>query len=100
MTVLDHDFGPAVDSLVAIHNGEPGRPPLHWPAPIQPGTSGTPRPLVPVAPHAARPIPPIRAAAPAPKVQRRTTRLDLRRVGRRARAMAALARINCCRGCS
>lgn len=24
--MTDHDFGPAVESLIAIHNGEPGRP--------------------------------------------------------------------------
>lgn len=98
MTVVDHDFGPAVESLVAVMNGDEGRPRLHWPAPIPPAAHSFR--YVSTAPSAPRPIPPIRPVAPPPRVQRRRARLDFVRVARRARALAALARIHCCGGCS
>ena len=65
-----HDFRPAVDSLIAIHNGQPGRPPLHHPAPLQP-----------------------RAVPPATGRVRARPRRDLATVTRQTRVRQALARI-------
>lgn len=70
----DHDFTEAVESLIAIHNGQPGRPPLHYPAPLQP-----------------RSVPPVRTLRnPAP---RRPWGADLAAVTRRRRVLDALARM-------
>ena len=69
----DWDYGPAVESLVAIHNHKPGRPPMHWPAPTQP-----------------RSVPPVR---PATTITARQARLDHPAVTRTSRYRAALARI-------
>lgn len=70
-----HDFRPAVESLVAIHSGQPGRP-------------TPPRTLPP------RPLPAhLRTASPPPVTQWRRARHDAANVGRLARARRALARI-------
>lgn len=69
----DHDFGPAVDSLCDIHHGTgKGRPPLHYPAPLQP-----------------RAVPPANPR----RVLARQARADVATVARAARARRALARI-------
>ena len=92
----DHDFRPAVDSLIAIHNGQPGRPPLHYPAPVQP--RAVPRQALPghggsYIGDGPRCVPPIRPAAPAPRAVARQARHDHATVTRLARARTALARI-------
>lgn len=70
--MTDHDFTDAVESLIRIHNGQPGRPPLHYPAPLQP-----------------RAVPPANPR----RVLARQARADVATVARAARARRALARI-------
>lgn len=64
----DWSYHAAVESLLAIHNGDKGRPPLHWPAPLQP-----------------RSVPPTRTRLPRSG--------DLATVTRWARTRQALGRI-------
>lgn len=77
MTAPQHDFSAAVESLVAIHTGNPGRPPLHFPAPVQPRVI----PARPLPRHLTNPTP------------RRRWGTDLATVTRNRRVRPALGRI-------